>query len=75
MRPINGTIYVYLVATEPDAQGQGYAATVMRHAMDRGRERFGLPLLTLHATEDGKSTYEKMGFKAGATTPLLVPAG
>jgi ribosomal protein S18 acetylase RimI-like enzyme len=74
VRPINGTIYVYLVATEPDAQGNGYAAAVMRHAMAEGMKAMDYPLLTLHATEDGKKTYEKMGFKAGATTPLIVPA-
>jgi len=75
VRPVNGTIYVYLVATEPGEQGKGYAATVMRHAMDEGRKAIDLPLLTLHATTGGQKTYEKMGFTAGATTPLIVPAG
>src|SRR5690606_177318 len=75
VRPVNGTAYVYMVATEPDLQGKGHAATIMRHAMAEGRKAIGGDLLTLHATMDGKATYEKMGFAAGAATPLIVPAG
>jgi GNAT superfamily N-acetyltransferase len=75
VRPVNGTAYVYMVATEPCEQGKGYAATIMRHAMAEGRTVIGGDLLTLHATIDGMKTYEKMGFSAGAATPLIVPAG
>lgn len=73
-RPINGTCYIAMVATEPDAQGNGYAAAVMRHAMDEGRRATGFELLTLHATEDGQKTYARMGFRPGPATPLVVPA-
>ena len=74
-RNVNDTVYIALVATEPDQQGKGYADTVMRHAIDEGRKLFGHELLTLHATMDGQPTYEKMGFVAGPTTPLVVTAG
>ena len=48
--------------------------SAMGHAMAEGRKAIGGDLLTLHATTDGMKTYEKMGFSAGAATPLLVPA-
>lgn len=72
-RPVNGTIYIAMVATEPDEQGKGYAATTMRHAMVEAREAMGDLPLTLHATQGGQATYAKMGFAAGPATPLVVP--
>jgi ribosomal protein S18 acetylase RimI-like enzyme len=74
-RAVGGTVYIAMVATEPGLQGQGYAATVMRHAMDEGRKAIGADTLTLHATMDGQKTYAKMGFAAGPSTPLVVSAG
>jgi ribosomal protein S18 acetylase RimI-like enzyme len=74
-RSVGGTVYIAMVATEPGLQGQGYAATVMRHAMDEGMKAMGRDTLTLHATMDGQKTYAKMGFVAGPATPLVVPAG
>ncbi len=74
-RPVGGTIYIAMVATEPAEQGQGYAATVMRHAMAEARKAMGELPLTLHATEGGQATYAKMGFAPGPATPLVVPVG
>lgn len=74
-RSVGGTVYIAMVATEPDIQGQGHAATVMRHAMAEGIKALGVDTLTLHATMDGQKTYAKMGFVAGPAMPLVVPAG
>lgn len=73
-RTVNGTVYIALVATEPAEQGKGYAATIMRHAIEEGRKAIGSDCMTLHATMAGAPTYGKMGFAKGPGTPLIVPA-
>ncbi len=72
--PVAGTIYVALVATHPDFQRQGYAEAIFRHAVAAGRRLHGNLPLTLHATEAGRPVYEKLGFKAVGTFPILMPA-
>lgn len=59
---VPGFVEVSAVCTHPDARGQGYAGTVMRHVMrdiaDEGRTAF------LHAFDDNPAVrlYEKLGF-------------
>jgi GNAT superfamily N-acetyltransferase len=72
--PVAGTIYVALVATHPDFQRRGFAEAVFRHAIAAGRRLHGNLPLTLHATEAGRPVYEKLGFKAVGTFPILMPA-
>ena len=72
--PADGTVYVALVATMPDAHGKGYAETVMRHAIAQGREAMGLSRVTLHASDMGQPLYRSMGFESGGRVALLAPA-
>ena len=69
--PIHNTVYVAFVATHPDAQRQGYAEAVMRHAIEKGIEGTGLSRTTLHATEAGFPLYLAMGYEATAHFRML----
>jgi len=75
IRLVEDTIYVLMVATEPEEQAKGFAAAVMRHAMAEGARLLGKQRFTLHATIAGSKTYQKMGFVAGPRTTLIIPAG
>jgi GNAT superfamily N-acetyltransferase len=72
--PVEGTIYIALVATHPDFERRGFAEAVFRHAAEEGRRLHGNLPLTLHATEAGRPVYEKLGFKAVGTFPIFMPA-
>ncbi len=72
--PVAGTVYVALVATMPDAHGNGYADAVMRHAIAQGQQGMGLSRVTLHATDMGQPVYRAMGFEAGSKVVVLVPS-
>ena len=54
---------LYWVATEPDAQGAGYAEAAMRYALGESRDLWGIPRVLLQATDRGVSLYERMGFR------------
>ena len=71
--PVDGTVYVALVATMPDAHGKGYAETVMRQAISQGRQAMGLSRVTLHASDMGQPLYRSMGFESGGRVALLAP--
>ena len=71
--PVEGTVYVALVATLPEEQGKGYADTVMRHAVTEGQKAMGAMRTTLHATEMGQPVYRAMGYASGPRLILLAP--
>jgi len=70
--PVNGTVYVALVATHPDHQRKGYAEAVMRRSVEEGMAGTGLTRTTLHSTEAGLSVYEAMGYRGGPRFPMLM---
>lgn len=70
--PINGTVYIALVASAPDQQGKGYAETVMRRAVAEGQRTTGTTRTTLHASMMGHPLYRSMGYASG---PRLVLVG
>ena len=70
--PAAGTVYIALVATEPEAQGKGYAETVMRRAVTEGRRAMGTLRTTLHASDMGMPLYRSMGYAVG---PKLILVG
>jgi hypothetical protein len=72
--PVNGTVYLALVATEPEEQGKGYAATVVRHTITQGQEAMGTLHTTLHATDMGFPVYSAMGYKPGPRVIFMGPA-
>jgi GNAT superfamily N-acetyltransferase len=69
--PIEGAMYIALVATEPGEHGKGYAEAVMRHAIKEGEAGMGKRRLVLHASDMGRPLYQSMGFGAGCKIPLL----
>jgi GNAT superfamily N-acetyltransferase len=72
--PVDGTVYVALVATNPDAHGKGFAESVMRHAIEAGVKGMGFSRVTLHATEMGRPLYTSMGFAEGPKLGILMAA-
>ncbi len=70
--PVEGTVYVALVATSPNSQGKGYAETVMRHAVTQGQRAMGITRTTLHASDMGQPVYRAMGYTPG---PQLIVVG
>ena len=72
--PVNGTVYVALVATLPDAQGKGYAESVMRRAVTHGQQAMGTTRTTLHASDMGMPVYRAMGYRPGPRLILTAPA-
>ena len=72
--PVDGTVYIALVATMPDAHGKGYAEAVMRQAITAGQQSMGVARATLHATDMGRPVYQAMGFAPSARFAVLVKA-
>ena len=72
--PVGGTVYIALVATSPEAQGKGYAETVMRQAVIQGQQAMGTTRTTLHASDMGLPVYRAMGYRPGPTLVLVGPA-
>ena len=63
--PVNGTVYVALVATLPEEQGKGYAETVMRQAVIQGQRAMGTTRTALHASDMGVSALSQNGVPTG----------
>ena len=59
-----GAIGVYNVATVPSHQRRGYGEAVMRFALERAREKYGLERSVLQSTEQGFPLYQRMGYAA-----------
>lgn len=73
--PVNGTIYIALVATHPDHQRKGYAEATFRHVVTEAKRIMGDLPITLHASEAGQPVYARMGFEASSEFTLLFPTG
>ena len=71
--PINGTVYIALVATDPEQQGKGFAETVMRRAIAEGQRAMGVRRTTLHASMMGYPLYQAMGYTPGPQLVLIGP--
>jgi ribosomal protein S18 acetylase RimI-like enzyme len=69
--PIDGAMYIALVATLPEEHGRGYAEAVMRQAIEQGRAGMGKRRMVLHASDMGQPLYQSMGFGAGCKIALL----
>jgi len=57
-----GAVGVYNVATVPDRQGRGFGESIMRQALDRARDRYGIERTVLQSTPQGLRLYERMGY-------------
>jgi GNAT superfamily N-acetyltransferase len=57
-----GCIFLFLVATMPEAQRKGYGNAVVRHALNTAYEATGIKRSVLHATEAGYPVYLRLGY-------------
>jgi GNAT superfamily N-acetyltransferase len=58
----DGCVFLFLVATEPDARRKGYGEAVVRHALQTAHEATGIRRTVLHATELGYPLYLHLGY-------------
>ena len=65
-----GCLFLFLVATLPEAQRKGYGEAVVRHALQAAHGATGLQRTALHATEAGYPIYARLGYKP--TTKLFL---
>ena len=59
----DGCLYLFLVATSPDARRKGYGEAVVRHALQKAHEETGIRWTVLHGTEDGYPIYLRLGYR------------
>jgi ribosomal protein S18 acetylase RimI-like enzyme len=64
--PIDGRLYIGMVATVPAAQRRGYAEAVLRHSLHEAARATGLTRTVLHTSDAGLPLYERMGYQATA---------
>jgi ribosomal protein S18 acetylase RimI-like enzyme len=64
---VDGVAYVAYVATRAEYRRLGYSEAVMRHALEEARQHWGLERTVLHATEEGRFLYLRMGYEDVAT--------
>jgi GNAT superfamily N-acetyltransferase len=57
-----GCLFLFLVATMPNAQRKGYGDAVVRHALNTAYEANGINRSVLHATEAGYPVYMRLGY-------------
>jgi len=57
-----GCIFLFLVATMPEAQRKGYGNAVVRHALNTAYAATGIKRSVLHATEAGYPVYLRFGY-------------
>lgn len=71
-----GTVrgYVFNVYTEPVHRRKGLAAQMVRAALEECRAR-GIKLVALHASPEGRSLYESLGFRASNEMVWQDPEG
>ncbi len=67
-------LFVFVMATDPPAQGSGYCSQVMR-AVERAADAEGLPAYLEAASERTRAIYERFGFEVvGSYTMAVEPA-
>jgi GNAT superfamily N-acetyltransferase len=57
-----GCLFLFLVATMPEAQRKGYGEAVVRRALNTAYEATGIKRSVLHATEAGYPVYMRLGY-------------
>jgi GNAT superfamily N-acetyltransferase len=56
------SIFLFLVATRPEAQRKGYADAVIRRALNAAHTASGITRTSLQATDAGRPVYRRMGY-------------
>jgi GNAT superfamily N-acetyltransferase len=57
-----GCLFLFLVATMPEARRKGYGEAVVRHALQTAYEATGISRTVLQATEAGYPLYLRLGY-------------
>jgi GNAT superfamily N-acetyltransferase len=57
-----GCLFLFLVATMPEARRRGYGEAVVRHALQTAHQAIGIGRTVLHATDAGYSLYLDLGY-------------
>jgi GNAT superfamily N-acetyltransferase len=58
----DGCLFLFLVATAPDARRKGHGEAVVRHALQTAHEATGIRRTVLHATQAGYPIYLRLGY-------------
>jgi hypothetical protein len=58
----DGRIFLFLVATLPEAQRNGYGESVVRYALQTAYQATGIRRTVLHATDAGYPIYSRLGY-------------
>ena len=58
-----GRLFLFMVATMPEARRKGYGEAVVRHALQTAHEATGIRRTVLHATEAGYPLYLRLGYR------------
>lgn len=69
--PVDGTVYIALVATHPAHRSKGYAEACLRQLIDAAIPHMQLTRLTLHASDAGLPVYARMGFETSGSFTLI----
>jgi GNAT superfamily N-acetyltransferase len=59
-------LFLFIVATLPEARRKGYGEAVVRHALQTAHEATGIRRTVLHATEAGYPVYLRLGYHPNA---------
>jgi GNAT superfamily N-acetyltransferase len=59
-------LFLFAVATLPEARRKGYAEAIVRHALQTAHEATGIRRTVLHATEAGYPLYLRLGYHPNA---------
>jgi GNAT superfamily N-acetyltransferase len=57
-----GCLFLFLVATAPDARRKGYGEAVVRHALQKAHQATGIRRSVLNATAPGYPVYLRLGY-------------
>jgi ribosomal protein S18 acetylase RimI-like enzyme len=68
--PRGTNAYISTISTDPRWRRQGMASAIIRALVAVARER-GTDLVDLHATDEGRSVYERLGFVDRGGNPAL----
>ena len=60
---VNGASYIGWMATLAEYRGRGYAEAILRYADEFMKREYRIAETVLHATEIGRSVYERLGFR------------
>lgn len=74
VKPIDTALYVGWVVTAPAYRRQGLAELVIRRSLEEAGRATGLTRTILHATDEGRPVYQRMGYRPVATFPIWEPS-